>query len=314
MDNSIEIPYINPVKFVKQNQTNLAKYFTKHFEDYLFKDRLYDWQQREDTTRIWQTDDIISLQFESTFDPIIVELINGKGRVFITLPALIGLPNKFDATLFSFEVQMSLAGLTTGCYWLRVTAGSGVSTTIFISGKQYISAEPIRNSIVIEYSHHRFHEGVMFETGVKFQARFPGHFGPLIPGVQNQLYKDEKYNPTILSSRTFRQWYLYFCDEFGGTDDDIDLLNRIWTCSSIAVDGKLFGCVDGKMEFVEIPGYPKRGIKMLVEEGLNRSSKVTAVGVDTNKQLASVIIVDAKVFEDLANAGSTNAVPVYNIE
>ena len=45
-----------------------------HFEKYPFEERLYYWQQRENYRQVWQTTDIIRLQFESNFDPIIVSV------------------------------------------------------------------------------------------------------------------------------------------------------------------------------------------------------------------------------------------------
>jgi hypothetical protein len=314
MDNFLYIPFINPVKLVERTPAVLAKYFSRHFEDFLFKERLYEWQQPEDFKQVWQTTDIINLQFESTFDPIIVELVNKYGQPVITLPALIGLPNKFLPNTFSYQVELSLASLQTGCYWIRVTAGTGNGKKVLMSGAQYVSEEQIANSICLEYWNSRFHEDVVFETGIKFQVRMPGHFGFLLPGSKTEQFKDELYNPAILSSRSFRQWPLYFGDEFGLPDDIVDLLNRIWTCNNVLVDGKPFGSVDGRFEFVPVDRYPKRGVKLNVEEGINRRSKIFAVETDTTKKLMATVIVDAKVFGDISNQGSSNAVPITNIE
>ena len=90
---------------------------------YDFEERLYEWQDREDYTRVWQTTDIINLRFESTFDPIIVQLLDSKGNIVIALPALVGLPNRAIPNAFSFEVQMSLATVPTGCYRIKIIAG-----------------------------------------------------------------------------------------------------------------------------------------------------------------------------------------------
>jgi hypothetical protein len=55
-------------------------------------------------------------------------------------------------------------------------------------------------------------------------------------------------------------------------------------------------------------------VKLVVEEGINRYSKIVALNVDTTKKIMANIIVDAKVFGDVSNQGSSNAVPVKNIE
>lgn len=314
MDNFLYIPFLNPVKFVKVGRSNLAIYNTKQFDEYLFKERLYPWQQPEDYVQVWQTTDIISLQFESTFDPIIVQLVDKWGNEILSQPALIGLPNKFLPGTFSFEVSMQLAGLTTGCYKMRVLAGSGSEQQVYESGRMYISAEPLPGTILTEYYHKRSWQDVMFETGIKFQLRLPGHLGMLIPGANLEKYKDQVYNSTTLNARSFRQWPLIYGDEYGLPDDELDRLNRIWTCSNVTVDGKLMAVVDGKFEFKEVTNYPKRGAVLLVEEGLNRRSAVFALETDTTKRLVTSIIVEAKVFGDTSNQGSANTVPVINIE
>jgi len=317
-DNFLYIPFINPVKFYDESQENLDKYFTKHFDDYEFEDRLLPWQQNEEYEKIWQTDDIINLQFESTFDPISVQLLDNESNIIDTFPALIGLPNKYDPTLYSFEVSISLADLETGCYRLRIIAGSeGPTQRFFRSGCQYVSSTPIENSICIEYWNSRFHEDVMFESGIKFQYRVYGHFGLLDPARKDELYRDQKYNPALLNSRTSRQFPVYYGNERGLTDDEIDLLNRIWSCDNVLLDNKPFGIADNsKFEFIDAGSedYPKRGLKLVVEEGINRNSKIFAVETDTTKKLVTSIMVDAKVFGDTSNQGSSNTVPVLNIE
>lgn len=313
MDNQIYIPYINPVKFYEVGATFLEKYHTRHFDDFSFSDRLLPWQSQEGYEQIWQTDDIIRLQFASTFDPIVVSLIDETGNVFITLPALIGLPNKFLPNTWSFSVDMSLAGLITGCYQVKITAGTGLTQKIYLSASQYISSEPIPNTILLEYWNSRYHQDIIFEIGIKFQFRVYGHLGFLDPGRKDELYRDERYNPALLNSRTLRQWPVTFGNERGIPDDIIDLLNRIWSCDNVLIDNKSFGVTDGsKFEFTGEDYYPMRGVKMTVEEGINRNSKIFTIGTDTTKKMIVNINVEGLVFGDLANAGSNNTIPITN--
>jgi hypothetical protein len=314
-DNFLYIPFINPVKFFEVGATYLEKYQTPHFDDHKFSDRLLPWQSLEGYEQLWQDTDIIKLQFESTFDPILVSLIDEDGNAVLTLPTLIGLPNKFLANTYSFEVAMSLAGVATGCYQLKILAGSGDTQKTLLSGCQFISSEPIPNSLCLEYFNSRYHEDVVFETGIQFQFRVFGHIGFLDPGRKDELYRDERYNPALLNSRTLRQWPVTFGDERGLPDDIIDLLNRIWSCDNVLIDNKSFGIADdSKFEFVGEEGYPMRGVKLTVEEGINRNSKLFTINSDPNKKIITTIIVDAKVFGDTSNQGNNNVVPVINIE
>lgn len=321
------IPEICPVIFWEQDKTNLPAYFSKFPEDFKFGDRLYFWQQRSDYKQLWQTTDIITLQFSSSFDPIIVQLLDETGNEVITLPALIGLPNKFIPGTYSFEIMMSLAGVTTGCYRLQITAGSGAGQKILISDCQYISSDPLPNTLLLQYWNSRFVKDIIFETGIKFELRVLGVFGFLDKVRKDELYRDEKYNPALLNSRSAKQWPVYFGipgdgilsggDFIGLPDDIINIIDEIWGVDNVLIDGKAFGIADGSKPEYTVPDsnglYPKRGMKVTVEAGINRNSRIFAIDTDTTKKLITSIIVDAKVFGDLANQGSANTVPVFNI-
>lgn len=316
-DNFLYIPFINPVKFYEADRANIEAYFTKHFDKFPFDERLYDWQDPVDFVRLWQTTDIVPLQFESTFDPLVLELVDENGDAVITLPALVGLPNQYYPNTFAYEVEMSLATVPTGCYKFKLTAGSGDGQKVYLSGWHHISEEPYAfSTLLLEYSHSRFHEDVMFESGISFQVRIPGHLGFLKPGNVREAYRDQKQNPTILSSRTFRGFQVVFGDEFGLPDDMIDLLNRIWGCDNVQIDGKSFAADAAEFELAEIDNgrYPKRVARLNVVEGINRASSIFAVTTDTGKKLNYGIVVEAKVWGDTSNQGSANTVPLTTVE
>ncbi len=316
MVNKLYIPFINPIRFYEVDKVVLDKYYTKHFDDFEFSKRLYGWQPKVDYDQIWQDTDIIKLQFTSNIDPIIVSLIDEYGQSVITLPALVGLPNKFELGTYSYEVAMSLASVPSGCYRVKITAGSdGPLQKIYISDCQNISSEVITESICIEYSNSRFTQDVIFETGIKFQFRCFGHFAQFEPTRKDEYYKDQRYNPTLLNSKIGRQYSVYFSNELGISDDTIDLINRIWACDNVLIDNKSF-CIaeNAKLEFVQEEGYPLRGLKLNVEEGINRNSKVMLIDGDPTKKIISTIIVDAAVFGDTGTQNSNNTVPVHNIQ
>lgn len=316
-DNFLYDPELNPVRFFDPDLTPLPAFNTLHFDDYEFSRRGKPWLQAASYEQIWQTSDIINFQWEGSFDPIIVELINENDESVITLPALIGLPNKFYPGTYSFEVAMSLADLETGCYRLKRTLGSsGPSQKIQYSGLQHISSDPIPETILIQYWNSRFFKDVIFETGIKFQLRVPGWIDYDRSGrnTKQEIYRDEKYNRTILSSKSAKSIPVYFGDEFGLPTDITNIIEQIWECDNVLIDNLPFGLSDeGKLDFIDIEGYRMRGLHTTIEPGINRNSRIVAVTTDTTKKLITSIIVDARVFGDTANQGSVNTVPVTNI-
>lgn len=313
-DNIIYIPFLNPLRFYREDRADSPVYHTRHFDDWTYEERLKPWQQRAGYHQPWQTTDIINLQFESMFDPITVELIDKYGRVYISLPTITGLPNRFLANTFSYQAQMSLAGLDTGCYYVRISLSTGPSIIYLRSACLLISAEPLKDTILIEYWSNRAHGDVLFETGIKFQVRVAAQFGFLIPGGTRETYSDQRANPYVLNGRNFRSFELFIGYDYGLPDDMIDLITDIWSCQNVTIDGKPFAVLDIKDEFITVDRYPKRSMKLEVREGINRASRPFSITTDTNKKIASTIIVSPKVFGDTANQGSSNAVPVINVE
>ena len=314
MDNLIDIPELNPVIFYKVNRANLPQYYTKHFEDWMFHERINFWQTRTDYVQVWQTTDIVYLQFESQFDPIVVKLMNKYGQVIITQISLVKLPNKLRPGWFSYEIGMSLAGVPTGCYYFQLEAGAGAEL-IMISDKQFISSTQIPNTMRFEYWHTRFFKDVMFETGIQFQIRVLGSFGFMGKDINNTFYRDERWNPAILNSKGAKQWPITLGGTFGIPDDIFNIISEAFTCQNVLVDGKPMCISEGaKFEFFPVDRYPKRGVTFLVENGINRNSRRYAIAADTTKKIVAVACVDAKAWGDTSNQGSTNSVPVITEE
>lgn len=327
MANQFSIPELNPIRFYDVARANLPAYFTKHFGSFPFKERLYFWQQQDDYIQIWQTTDIIYLQFESSFDPIVVNLLDENGAVVQAFPALNKIPNKYQAGTYVYEVAINLGEFNAGLYYVQILLGSGAQQKILISGVQYVSADQLQNTLLLNYWNSRYHNDVIFETGIQFQFRVTGMFGNIDKVRADERYRDEKYDPVLLSSRSAKQWPVYFgtsgdgvlakSEFYGLPDEIINLIDQIWSCDNVLIDGNPFGMADGsKLEYTTADGdgnYAKRGLKVTVESGLNRNSQIFTVDVDPTKKLVTSVIVEAKVFGDLSNQGSANVVPVYNI-
>ena len=312
MDSFLYIPTINPVPFYNEDLIQPMAYQTKQFDDYKFIDRVQPWQNLTQFNRIWQTTDIISLQFVASFDPIVIELLNQFGQTVISLSALTKLPDKNNAGMYAFEVQMSLAGLQTGCYRLRGTFGTGDGKLTMYTPKQYISSEPLENSILINYYNNRYFKDVIFETGIQFMIRVNGYFDDdkSTRAVKQEQYRNQSYSNRILSSKSARNVPVYFK---WLSPDLADLIEQVFECNNVTLDGKLYGLAENsKIEYIEAEKYRLRGMKLILEPNLNRSSRVYALNANTNLPLFVTAIVDAKVFGDTSNQGSSNTVPIYN--
>ena len=317
-DNILYDPELNPVIFYNANRGVTDEFQTQHFEDFPFDERGKLWLQLATHSQIWQDTDIINLQFESTFDPIIVSLIDSNNNEIITLPALIGLPNIYYPNTWSFEVSMSLAGVQTGCYRLkRVLGSAGPSQVTQYSSVMYISSDPIPDTIYLQYKHSRFYKDVIFETGIEYGLRVPAWIDYDRQGrkTKQEIYRDQQYNNTVLNSKSAKNVPVYFGDEFGLPTDLTNIIEQAFECDSVKIDDKLFCLAEGQnFEYIDFEGQRFRGLHAVIEPGINRNSRVFAIDTDTNKKLTYGIMVDKKVFGDTANQGSGNTVPVLTVE
>lgn len=308
---------LNPIVFYDADRAVSDKYQTKHFDTFPFDERAPEWMQAAEHHQIWQTTDIVNFQFQSEFDPIVIELLDADDNVVIALPTLVGLPNMYLPGTYSFEASMSLAGLATGCYRFKRTLGSGITQKIQYSACNYISATAIPNTLLIEYySSKDYYKDVLFISGIKFQLRVPGWLDYDRMGRKNkqEVYKDQLYNQKILSSVSAKNIPVYFGDEFGLPTDILNILEQAHECDNVLYDNMLFAVADGQsMEYIDIEGYRKRGMHTIVEPGINRNSRISSIDVDTTKKLMVNINVDSSVFGDLSNSGSNNTIPVINI-
>lgn len=314
-EDMLYIPFENPVKFFRTTRFMLqqAKYFTKRFDDFMFSERGYSWQDESEYCDIWQTSDTVRIQVESVSDPVVLFLVDHDGRKIRTIPAQLKLRNINLENTFAYEMELSLAGLDSGCYYFQLEVGGGLDLQIFISSCQSIYDGQIEGSLLLEYRNSIAKGDVLYETGITFMKRLFGYIGKLEPGAKNEMARDQKWNPVMLNSIPFRSWPIFFGTDYGVPDDIIDLLNRVWGCDDVLVDGDPYGVSDGgKFEFFESDSmYRKRGVKLVVDEGVNRNSKMFSLSnQDTTKRIVWAIFVDPGMLGAIGSDESTDAVKI----
>lgn len=310
MANTLYIPRLNPVRFYEQSPAQFDEYLTRFMDDYRYADTILPWQVRKLYAQRWQTSDAIRIQVESTFDPLQLDIINKYGQVVNSLLAIQIIPNKYIPGTYVYEFTHSWNGYEPGCYLLRLSNGNP-NEFAMVSEPQHVAVTH-PNTVYIQYRNSRFHGDVVFETGIRFNFRVEASFGPLQPGARLQTYEDQKLNPTILSARPFRTWPLVIGGTFGVPDWVTDLVNLIWCCNEVSVDGKLFARAgDAELEFSdEDDEYPLRAITINLQEGLNRASKIVNPDINTNIKLVVVGVGDTLLFGDLSANSSSNLVPI----
>lgn len=316
MANKLFIPFINPEKWVVLDPAEVPQYLTKHFDDYLLSEQLGDmpWLSQEKFYQKWQINDTIKTQFESNFDPINISLVKPDGTAVLTVLAQNIRSNKYEPGFYVYESEMSLAAVEPGCYFRKIEAGTPVGLTMI--------SEPINiqekhdNTVLIEYKNSRYHADVIWETGIELNMRLDMYISKYKPGGTKNMYEDENLNPTILKAKPYRTFEAVVGDERGNPDWIIDKLNYICSCTDVKYDDKYFTVVDENAFDIsdELEGYPFRGLKIKLREGINRNSNVQLSTGQNEVRLVVVYNIERKLFGDVDGDGSNNTIPILGIE
>jgi len=127
---NIYIPYLNPIRFVEEGKTNLPQYSTKQFDDFLFAQQQYDWEQPTNYCQKFYVNDILKLQFQADVDPLQLSIVNSDDDIVSTFTANPILRSQYNPTLFVYEVAINLSTLAVGCYKIKLEIGSPVTKTL----------------------------------------------------------------------------------------------------------------------------------------------------------------------------------------
>lgn len=313
MANQVNIPFLNPVRFVELDPVELPQYLTKHFDDYWFKEQLQSYETVVDFKQKFQTSDTIYLQFEANFAAIQMQVIDCEQNVLLTQSATQIRANKYMAGYYVYELTLSLAAFDPGTIYLKLNLGLGSK---FMISEPIEVAEIWPNTVLFQYSHSKYHGDVIFETGIVFGFRCEAVIRRLDPASERTFYRDQKQNPSTLKVRPYRSFELGIGHLTGIPDWYIDKMDWIWSCDNVLLDGKSFAVLDdSKFEDQEIHRqYALRHWTLNIQEGINRASKIIWVDVNPNKKLMIVYQIDGTVFGDLSAQAGSNLVPILSSE
>lgn len=316
MDNYLYSPKLNPLIFYREDRAVTNTYQTPNIDLFPHGERGKAWLQGDEYCQVWQTTDIIYLQFSSTFDPIVIELLNESNQVIDSFVGLNVIPNRDFPGLYVYEFAISLSGLTTGCYRFRRKLGSGDGQVIEYTACQHISADPIPDTLLIKYKHSSFFKDVMFETGIEFWFRVHGWIDSDKTKKERKAegYRNQKFTSVKTSAKSTDSVPIHFGNELGLPVEHTLLIEDISELDTVTYDDVAYTLpADKEFEYNEEEGYRLRCMKGMFEPGLTRNSRITKVNSDTTKKLMYGIVVDQAAISDTTGQGNNNLVPIFNV-
>jgi hypothetical protein len=313
MANQLEIPIINPLHFVPVTPNISPRYNTRFYEDYSFADTIEFFQEQIDFFLPWQKNDPIRLQMTSNFEPLFLDLQDTEGNSMLAANMSQVRANKYQPGFYLYEANMSMADLNDGLYRVILTPGANLAAAQ--KSEWFYVSDVQKPSILLEYYNTRYHADVVFETGIQFSLRIPAYMKGGAPGSLDVLYRDQVYNQTQLSSKTFDNFTLFCGDGRGIPMWLIQKINMAMSCDTVLYDGKQLQKQDSAKwnEFSE-DDYPMTGYSMALVPAINRYSKIINPDIDPNKKVTLIYQVGSDVFGSVDNQGGAIVTPLIGLE
>jgi hypothetical protein len=288
-------PFLNPVKFTKLVPDAIPQYVSKHMDDYLFAETIFGWEQEVHGFQLWQINDTIKLQFQSTYGPITLSLYSCTGIRLHTVSVDQVRQNYDFPTRYIYEVSLSMQAFLAGTYYLQLECGNPVIET-FVS-EPFKLSELIENTLLLEYKHRVYKDDVFFETGFAPSIRIPGVLPLKEVGSIDTVYEDQESNLEMIKSVGYEIYQLNVGLTYGIPPWMIKRLNRMLGCSTTKLDGRLYTKPEGaKFERNVIEDYPLSGWAIDVREKLQRNSTISENESQVNGEFAVAIVSDTKGF------------------
>lgn len=291
----VVIPRVLPVKFYKRSFTPLPQYATRHLDDVPYYDQIKSFQLKTIYCQKWTPFDVINFQFEANIGPIQIFLRNCSDNSVVDTLAAQKRRWKEVPEFFVYEASLSLSGINPGNYYLELKIGG----SSFITEPQQILPSA-KGTILLEYANSRSVGDLIWETGWSGALRTEAVLTNFEPGNSIVAYKNQRWNPTVLTAKPFRTFKLIVGHNFGVPDYMGDKLNRIFSCDNVYIDGKKFAILDeSKIEVDEKdPQYPLKTFSIAVQEAETLNYDAYAVEEDPDQDLIIISPIDGTIFGD----------------
>lgn len=303
-NNIVDIPFLNPIRFVPVGSTAL------NFDSDWFYNQIKYYEQKIQYFQKWIFGDTIKLQVTSNFAPVTIDLRDCKGNTINTFSFTVKPTAILDNGFTVYECSISVPVVTEGEYFFLLNIGSDATLEQFISEPQYFSAEDSL-TFLWSYSHSYNKFDVVFKTGIVFQFRCETSFGPLTPKSHDTVWEDQPANLRTIDSIPYRQPKLCIGGRWGVPDWVIDKLNRILSCDTVLIEDRQYTKADGaQFETTAAEAYPLRGWKIDIRETKNRYSLRAQNNFSPAEQFAIVYNIETKAFGTFNDNPSNNVIQI----
>lgn len=276
----LSLSLINPLRYTEIGYSD--SYNTKYFDLYQYVDTIRDFEEQVNYFQPFCLDDPLVHQVigGSIYVPdhIIFSYFDCAGQLVhqqevepaftITYADTGG-----DIILSVYNNTTDLNDLGEGTFYSEIFDGN---TTIRSNKFTVAASQP--GTILVKYRNYKRYFDAIFEKDENFYfyLRTQGYITHNLPERLSTTYEDQVLNMTALKNVPYNSWS-FITDSGGIPTYMIDLLNHVFGCSELSIDGRLFTAPqDAKWEEKAEEFYPLRGW------GIDLREKILKTSLDYN--------------------------------
>lgn len=297
MADIFNISPLSPIKFYHQSevfgnanyavtipQTFNPQYNNRHIDHDFYYLNLKNWLTKQKYAIPYQITDRLTVQWLGVEDTIgggtyHVRILDRDGNLVETIT-----PDTQPSWVLStgdviWQLKKALYNYVDGVYFIQI-----IKHGFFSDPDYFVISEPIHvkekweNTTLIKYRNSVNKFGCFFDTTICFQRRVFSTVYDLTMDPDFKTYKNQPGNQTMLGGITTRQWIF---ETEGIPPYEYDLLDRIFICDDITIDGVAYSRTEGsKLEKVPIPNNSLHGAKLSIAEVDANSNVVVPNVVD----------------------------------
>jgi hypothetical protein len=298
--NHFKIPLLFPFKMVPSTSSPGI-----HFDDRWACEQIKSFEARAYYRQKWQKADTTSLYIESSIVPDDLKIYDSTGTVVKTIAWV----NVVTSTYYSvYTCTFDISNLSEGVYYLyqRVTTGAIDWKTL---SEPMHSKTTWPNTLLFTFKNSYNDQDILWSTGISMKFRCEAAIMEYNPERDRSAYINEMHDLASLSGVPFRSYKLYIGDAKGVAPYVIDILNRIFCCDSIDIEGLKYQSADGgKWEVSRIKNYPLIGGSIEILEAVNKSSLEFSDTAPLGQGILVVYDIDTQFF------GPPATVPILDVE
>jgi hypothetical protein len=291
-------PLINPVKLVKCTNT-------VHFDDSLTVQRLRSYEFRTYYRQKWVRSDTTKLQMQSSLAPDAMKVYDVQAHLVKSL----SWTAVYTATDYKiWELTFDLSDLPEGVYFTyQKVALLGITWEAFSEPIHSKNSWP--NTLLIEYKNSFNDFGVAWTTGLTMKFRVEADIKEPDFKSDRTDYANQVRRVSTLKNVPCRVFRFNVGEAPGVSPYIVDILNRIFGCDWIQIEGKFYQAdLDAKWEKNQPKNYPLMGASLDIVE----AEAVDSLSFSDTTPLAPGIVTAYNI--ETALFGGPAIVPILDVE